>query len=77
MLVVVGVLVLFVGCVSEEENVIMVLLFIVKSEFMLKMLWSVLVGDGVGYYFLKLVFDYVYDKVFVVSWDGVVKVFDL
>ncbi|WP_336942130.1 outer membrane protein assembly factor BamB [Vibrio cholerae] len=75
-LVAAGVLALLAGCASEEENVIMAPLPVVKSEFTPKTLWSASVGDGVGHYFSKLAPDYAYDKVFVASRDGVVKALD-
>jgi len=75
-LVAVGVLALLAGCASEEENVIMAPLPVVKSAFTPKTLWSASIGDGVGHYFSKLAPDYAYDKVYVASRDGLVKALD-
>jgi len=71
-----AVLALLAGCASEEENVVMAPVPVVKSEFTPQSLWSTSIGDGVGHYFSKLSPDFAYGKVFVASRDGIVKALD-
>jgi outer membrane protein assembly factor BamB len=64
------------GCSSEEDSVVMAPVPVVKSQFTPHEVWRGSIDDGVGHYFSKLKPEYVYDKIFVASRDGLIKALD-